>query len=78
MFLPILSGVPQGRRPMLYLIYVDDLPLLLSISHTLKVADDMLLFFYQLHLARTVLISKIIFMKYHISVLNGNSFLRNL
>ena len=37
MFLPVLSGVPQGSRPMLYFIYVDDLP---HSINTLIFADD--------------------------------------
>ena len=40
MFLPVLSGVPQGSRPMLYLIYVDDLSHSIKYSHTLIFADD--------------------------------------
>ena len=65
MFLPLLCGVPQGSRPMVYLIYVDDLPHSIKYSHTLIFAMDSSAF-YQLHLARTVLISKIISMKSHI------------
>ena len=40
MFLPVSSGVPQGSRPMLYLIYVDDLPYSIEHSHTLIFTDD--------------------------------------
>ena len=39
-FLPLSSGVPQGSRPMVYLIYVDDLPHSIKYSHTLILADD--------------------------------------
>ena len=40
-FLPVLSGVPQGSRSMLYLIYVDDLPHSMKYSHTLIFVIDM-------------------------------------
>ena len=40
MFLPVLSGVPQGSRHVVYLIYVDDLPHFIKYSHSLIVADD--------------------------------------
>ena len=39
-FLPVLSGMPQGSRPMLYLIYMDNLPHSIKYSHTLIFADD--------------------------------------
>ena len=39
-FLPVLSGVPQGSRPMLYLFTLDDLPNYIKYSHTLIFADD--------------------------------------
>ena len=41
MFLPVLSGVPQGSKPVVYLIYVDDLPHFIKYSHALIFADDM-------------------------------------
>ena len=84
MFLPVLSGVPEGSRPMLYLIYVDELSHSSKYSHTLISAYDIKCILPilsrqdSINLARTVLISKIISMKSHISVLNGNSFSRNL
>ena len=39
-FLPILSGVSQGGRPMLYMSYVNDFPKSIKYSHTLIFADD--------------------------------------
>ena len=36
----VLSGVPQGSKTMVYLIYVDDLPHSIKYSHTLIFADD--------------------------------------
>ena len=39
-FLPFLFGVPLGSRPMVYLIYVDDLPYSSKYSHTLIFADN--------------------------------------
>ena len=77
MLLPLLCGVPQGSRPVVYLIYVDDLHYFIKYSHTLIFADESSAF-YQLHLARTVLISKNMSMKSHMSVLNKNSISRNL
>ena len=40
MFFYLLSGVPQEIRPVLYLIYMDDLPHSIKYSHTLIFADD--------------------------------------
>ena len=39
-FLSVLYGMPQGSRPMLYLIYVDDLPYAIKYSHALIFTDD--------------------------------------
>ena len=39
LFLPVLSGVPQGSRPMLYLIFMNDLSRSIKYFHTLMVAD---------------------------------------
>ena len=39
-FLPVLPGVPQGSRTMVYLIYMDDLPHSIMYSHSLIFADD--------------------------------------
>ena len=77
MFLPLLCGVPQGSRPMVYLIYVDDLPHSIKYSHTLIFADGIKCIL-PIASCQDSIISKIISMNSHMSVFNGYSISRNL
>ena len=61
---------------MVYLIYADDLPHYIKYSYTLIFADDIKCILLIASCQESI-ISKIISMNSHISVLNGNSISRN-
>ena len=77
MFLPALSGVPRGSRPVLYLIYVDDLPHSIKFSYTLIFAYDIKCILPIVSSQDSINI-QIISMKSHISIHNGNFFLKEI
>ena len=69
MFLPFLSGVAQGSRPS------NDLPQFIKYSHTLMFADYIKCILQITSCQDSIYLHKIISMKSHIGVLNGNSIL---
>ena len=73
MFLPILSGVPQGSRPMLYFISVDDLSHSIKYSHTQIFADNIKCILPIASCQDSINLQNIS-IKYYIGVLNGNSY----
>ena len=77
MFLPVLCRVTQGSRPMLYIIYVNDLPHSIKYCHTLICANDIKCYLPIASCQDSINLHNIS-MKSHISVLNGIFFSRNL